>query len=290
MSYESRATASIIGLAVGDAFGSQFLLPGDHPAILGRRTPPGPWSWSDDTEMACSVYSVLDRYGRIDQDALAASFAGHMDPDRGYGSGVERRLLRLRAGEHWRDVAAQGGGSWGNGGAMRVAPLGAWLADDLGVVIDQAARSAEITHAHPDGIAGAVAVALAAALASTRLELGPAGLLDEVLRHLPAGEVRQRVRLARDLPGDTDVRDAAGRLGNGREVSALDTVPLSLWLAAWHLDAYADALWQAVRVAEDVDTVCAITGGIIAARTGSAAIPADWRAATEPFPGWADVR
>jgi len=158
MAYESRATASIIGLAVGDAFGSQILLPGDHPAILERRLPPGPWAWSDDTEMACSVYSVLDRHGRIDQDALAASFTEHFDTDRGYGSGAERLLLRYRAGEPWREVAPTlfGGGSWGNGGAMRVAPLGAWLAEDLNLVADQAARSAEVTHAHPEGVAGAV--------------------------------------------------------------------------------------------------------------------------------------
>jgi hypothetical protein len=37
--------------------------------------------------MACSVFAILDRHGRIDQDALAASFAEHHDFDRGYGAG-----------------------------------------------------------------------------------------------------------------------------------------------------------------------------------------------------------
>ena len=48
---------------------------------------------------------------------------------------------------------------------MRVAPLGAYFADDLEMVRAQAVLAAEVTHAHPEGIAGAVAVALAAAWA-----------------------------------------------------------------------------------------------------------------------------
>jgi ADP-ribosylglycohydrolase len=57
-----------------------------------------------------------------------------------------------------------GMGSWGNGAAMRVAPLGAWFAEDLDTVVAEAIRSAQVTHAHPEAAAGAVAVAVAAAL------------------------------------------------------------------------------------------------------------------------------
>ncbi|MEC3982779.1 ADP-ribosylglycohydrolase family protein [Amycolatopsis sp. H20-H5] len=160
---EYPATASLLGLAVGDAFGSSILLPGDHSSIRDRELPTAPWSWSDDTEMACSIYRVMSQYGEIDQDALAASFAGHFDDRRGYGSGVERMLVRYRAGESWRDVAlsAFGTGSWGNGGAMRVAPLGAWFCNDLNTVVAEAEKSAVVTHAHPEGVAGAIAVAVA---------------------------------------------------------------------------------------------------------------------------------
>jgi ADP-ribosylglycohydrolase len=50
-----------------------------------------------------------------------------------------------------------GRGSYGNGAAMRVAPLGAYLADDLKAVRENAILSAQITHIHPEGIAGAIA-------------------------------------------------------------------------------------------------------------------------------------
>ncbi|MBP2326736.1 ADP-ribosylglycohydrolase [Kibdelosporangium banguiense] len=283
--------ASLLGLVVGDAFGSRILLPGDHPAVVGRELPASPWPWSDDTEMACSVYLILSRHGEIDQDALAASFAEHFDVDRGYGSGAERMLLRYRNGESWRDVSPSvfGMGSWGNGGAMRVAPLGAWFGADLDTVVTQASKSAMVTHAHPEGVAGAVAVAVAAALAATQPSLDPVELLNAVAARVPAGEVQRRIQVAASLPGSGPVREVAATLGNGREVSAVDTVPLAVWIAAHHLDAYEDALWTVAQVAEDVDTVCAITGGIIAARAGSAVIPAEWRAACEPLPPWLGV-
>ena len=285
---EYPATASLLGLVVGDAFGSRVLLPGDHPSIRDRELPSPPWPWSDDAEMACSIYWVLGQYGEIDQDALAASFAEHFDDRRGYGSGVERMLLRYRAGESWREVApsAFGTGSWGNGGAMRVAPLGAWFCNDLNKVVAVAEKSAVVTHAHPEGVAGAVAVAVAAALTAAWPSLGPVQLLETVAAWVPVSEVRRRIQAATDLPGSKPVQEVAALLGNGREVSAADTVPLALWIAAHHLDAYVDALWTAAQVAEDLDTVCAIIGGVIAARTGSAGIPVEWRAACEALPPW----
>ena len=75
-------------------------------------------------------------------------------------------------------------------------------------------------------------------------------------------------------------------LGTGREVAAHDTVPLALWIAARHTDSYEDALWTAARLAEDVDTVCAIVGGVLAAGAGQQVIPDAWRAACEPLPAW----
>ncbi|WP_113697080.1 ADP-ribosylglycohydrolase family protein [Amycolatopsis albispora] len=285
MTQEHPAHASLYGLQVGDAFGAQIRLPGDHPDVVGRVLPPAPWAWSDDTEMACSVFAVLTRHGRIDQDDLAWHFQHHFDPDRGYGSGAERVLLRYRRGESWRDVAPSvfGNGSWGNGGAMRVAPLGAWFGPDLDAVVAEAARSAEVTHAHPEGVAGAVAVAVAAALACTTSLTG-GDLLRAVAARVAPSEVRRRIEVAAGSGGPAE--EVARELGNGREVSAADTVPLALWLAAHHFGDFPGAMWTAARVAEDIDTVCAMTGGVLTARTGSGAIPVEWWNSCEPLPLW----
>ena len=88
----------------------------------------------------------------------------------------------------------------GNGGAMRAAPLGAYFAGDLGALVEQARASAEVTHAHPDGQAGAIAVALAAAWAwqnrARRTGTLRRELLDFVVEHTPNGDTRNGVAKA----------------------------------------------------------------------------------------------
>jgi ADP-ribosylglycohydrolase len=277
-----QAHASLVGLAVGDAFGAQILLPGDHPDVAGRRLPAAPWNWTDDTEMACSIVAVLARHGHVDQDALAASFAEHFDPGRAYGPGAEWRLNRIKAGQPWPEVAERDGrGSWGNGGAMRVAPLGAWFCDNLPQALRQAELSAVITHSHFEGVAGAVAVAAAAALRAASPGLAGADLLDGVIPLVPPSRVRDGLTWALKFSG---AREAAAKLGTGREMAAHDTVPLALWIAARFGDNFTDALWTAAQVAEDVDTVAAIVGGVLAA--DGTPIPDQWLEASEPLPEW----
>jgi ADP-ribosylglycohydrolase len=289
----SRAVASLRGLAVGDAFGASFFVPDNVPALLAGQLPPEPWLWTDDTEMACSVFAILDRYGRVDQDALAASFAEHHDFDRGYGAGVNRMLRLIRQeGADWRRLAAEswdGRGSWGNGAAMRVAPLGAFFADDPDRAAAEAAASAVVTHTHPEGSAGAVAVAVAAALAAASPDLRGAELLDEVAERTPPGDVRDGIGSAMSLLHLDDARSASATLGNGRYISAPDTVPFCLWIVAKHPDDFAAALWATARVGGDVDTTCAIVGGIVAARVGADGIPAEWAEKCEPLPEWAGL-
>lgn len=57
--------------------------------------------------------------------------------------------------------------SWGNGSAMRVSAL-SWLIDDMDKLMEEAKKSAEITHNHPEGIKGAQAIAAAVLLARQR--------------------------------------------------------------------------------------------------------------------------
>lgn len=163
---------SLDGLSVGDALGAQFFVPGrSFPDLQEGKPPAAPGEWTDDTEMACTLVAELREHGRIDRDRLAAAFADRCEPYRGYGPGAVVILHAIRDGVPWQEAAAvafDGQGSCGNGAAMRVAPLGAYFADDLETVVEQAKLSAEVTHSHTEGIAGAVAVALAAAQAGGR--------------------------------------------------------------------------------------------------------------------------
>ncbi|HUR09713.1 MAG TPA: ADP-ribosylglycohydrolase family protein [Nonomuraea sp.] len=283
----TRATASLYGLALGDALGSQFFVPANRQALTDRTLPPAPWQWTDDTEMACSIYLALADQGAIDQDDLAAGFAVRHDFDRGYGPATNRMLRLVREGGDWRTLATalfDGKGSWGNGAAMRVAPLGAWFGDDLPQVVRQARASAEVTHTHSEAVAGAVAVAIATAVAATQPELTPGRFLDQILDHTPLSLVHYGIGEARRLLTISDPVLAARALGNGRNVSAQDTVPFTLWAAARHLDDYEKAFWTTAAAGGDIDTTCAIVGGIVAARTP---LPRDWLDSCEPLPAWA---
>jgi ADP-ribosylglycohydrolase len=274
----TQALDSLTGLSVGDALGAQYFVPGTTTDAL----PDPPWQWTDDTEMAWSVYTELRDHGRVDQDRLAKLFAERCEPYRGYGPGAVVILHRIRDGVPWREAASavfDGQGSCGNGAAMRVAPLGAYFAGDLDTAAEQAALSAEVTHLHPEGVLGAVAVALAASAAASHTDR----LLDVVLEKLADGQVRDGVVRARELLGVT-AGEAAHELGNGSHVTAQDTVPFTLWVAATHLADYPTAITACIRAGGDIDTTSAIVGGIVAAHTGVEGIPPEWLAAREPLP------
>jgi ADP-ribosylglycohydrolase len=168
---EGNLLASLEGLTIGDQFGQLFLSPGDHTRRIEQRLlPPDEWMFTDDTVMTLGVCEQLLQNGCIDQDQLIAIFIRNhnADPLRGYGATARRILREIEAGGPWREVSTAvfgGMGSLGNGAAMRVAPLGGYFSADLDRVKHQANLSAEVTHAHIDGKAGAVAVAVAAALA-----------------------------------------------------------------------------------------------------------------------------
>lgn len=206
---------------------------------------------------------------------------------------MHRLLWEIKCGEDWAESAQRlfgGQGSFGNGAAMRVAPLGAFFAGDMDAVVEQATRSAVITHTHDEAVAGAIAVAVAAAQACelSRAKAVPRRpeFLDLILPHVLESEVRSKIRQARDMAANASVQFAVSVLGNGSKVSAQDTVPFALWCAGEHLTNYEEALWLTVSGLGDRDTTCAIVGGIVASYTGVEGIPQTWIETREPLPDW----
>lgn len=287
-----RARLALDGLSVGDTFGERFFWPADDAIhrIVRRELPPGPWPYTDDTEMALSIFAELKAGGGINQDSLAQRFAATFQPGRGYGRGAYDILRGIREGRSWGALSRSGFGgmgSFGNGAAMRVGPLGGYYAeDDFGVIVQQARLSSEITHAHEEGIAGGIAVAVACALAwrdSDSAESLGNGWVERVLEHVPKGETHDRIAEGLSLPPDVGVGEAARVLGNGSAVSAQDTVPFCLWAAA-NAPSFEEGLWTTVTALGDRDTTCAIVGSMLALKFGPAAIPQSWLDAREPLP------
>ncbi len=289
-----QARVALEGLSVADAFGEQLLHAGPHERGLmldARAAPVGrTWMWTDDTAMALSIVEILASRGGIDESALARAFARRYqaDPARGYGRGAHQVLAELGAGVPY-DVAAKmlfgGEGSCGNGGGMRSAPIGAYFASDLDSVVAHAAKSAAPTHAHPDGVAGAIAIAVAAAAVFAG-ERDARALLETVVARTPQSPTRKAIQRAIPMLR-AEAITVAIELGNGSNVLSADTVPFALWCAATHLHDYAAALWECGSVGGDIDTTCAMVGGIVVGAVGLEGIPAAWRSSREALP---DVR
>lgn len=281
------ARLSLTGLSIGDAFGQQFF---SQPELLAtRELPPYPWTITDDTVMGVSVVETLELHERIVPDVLAEKFATryHEDPWRGYGGTAHGILRRIYEGVAWEVAAGEvfdGQGSMGNGGAMRAGPIGAYFAGNLDACVENARLSAAVTHAHPDGQAGAIAVAVAAATAADEeARSTPRSIIEAAEAHVPDGPTRCGIQEALETPLDFDVRTVARKLGYGDRVISSDTVPFCLWAAARCLHCFEEAMWTTVSAMGDRDTTCAIVGSIVAVALGRDGVPSLWLDHREPL-------
>ncbi|HSI86082.1 MAG: ADP-ribosylglycohydrolase family protein [Candidatus Methylacidiphilales bacterium] len=295
-----RLSLCIDGLSVGDAFGEMFFgSPNSARSCIAKnQLPPGNWYYTDDTELALAIVDVLREKGHIDQDMLAERFALRFqaEPDRGYGKGTRIFCEYVNLKVPWRTAHSMAfkQGSMGNGSAMRVAPVGAWFADAVPEVIaDEARKSAEITHHHPEGIAGAIAVALATATACQMREQNAdkattgQRIFETLFAHVPQSKVLDGIRTAFALdPNTADSYQAAKILGNGFAVSCPDTVPYVIWSACRNIDDYCEAILNTLSGGGDTDTTCAMVGGIVAMYAGRESIPPQWLSSREKLKFW----
>lgn len=136
--------------------------------------------------------------------------------------------------------------SYGNGSAMRVSPV-AWLLNDEASVRRHAEASAAITHNHPEGIKGAVAIAVAIFRMRTQRR---SEIFEDVAREFYGGDP------VKNFP-------PMGKF----DVTCQGCVPLSLYIASIAAD-FENAIRQAVTYGGDSDTVGAIVGSLAEARFG----------------------
>ncbi|UZR94977.1 ADP-ribosylglycohydrolase family protein [Chondrinema litorale] len=288
------AKRALWGTSIGDAFGESFF--GDRNEMIHhieqRTIPQTSWEFTDDTVMAIAVFEQLEKHQTIIQDDLALQFSLNHDKDvnRGYGATARRILREIGEGADWKVLSQsvfEGMGSLGNGASMRVCSIGAYFFDDLEKVKDLAAKSAEVTHTHLEGITGAIAVAVATALATQfRVEgksISPEEFIKKVLKELPDSDTKSKINKSLSVAYSYNIESVAAILGNGIKISAPDTVPFAIWCAAWNLANYEEALWKAVSILGDRDTICAIVGGITIMSAKDYSISKTWSNAVEDF-------
>lgn len=187
----------MFGAIIGDIVGSRFEFDNCKSKEFELFT--NTCDYTDDTVMTLAVAKALLLYGAItDMDAFKRELVrvmhevGMPHPHCGYGGRFCTWMMKNYTEPY---------GSYGNGSAMRVSPV-AWFAGSMDECEKLAAATAEVTHNHPEGIKGAVAVAGAIYLARTghsRSESIRSGSIPSVLPWMRSGRTTISWRPARAL-------------------------------------------------------------------------------------------
>lgn len=217
------------------------------------------------------------------------TFAQAYEPWRRYGSGTEA-ILRVFPNhkDQWGELATAmfPHGSFGNGSAMRVAPVGLAFHHNLKALPAVAISSSRPTHSHYLAYQGAALTALAIATAVGSADLSP----EEFLRPMRA-ELKRCSELLQDttqfgkaldaieagLKRQASCREMSATLGT--DVTAVESVPMALYCFLRHPEDYAQVIHEAIFAGGDTDTIACMAGAISGAFLGASAIPARWLAA-----------
>lgn len=302
-SLESRYTGCLVGAMLGDVAGAVVEAESaaylrktfrDVEALLQLDSVPelfgGWWTvgrYTDDTAMLLAVTSWLIEDRQAGEENLLKHLSSHYDPERRFGPGTARIIEVFREQpEKWKSLATAffDQGSYGNGSATRVAPVGLYHHYHLPRLRSIALRSSNPTHTHILARQGSVLQAAAVALAIRLADkFSPAMFLELLQRELDAmGESGEDISVFQEklkimgqgvrqsAPPNELVED----LGNGIQVQ--ESVPSAIYCFLYSPHSYRDAVSSAIFLGGDTDTIAAMTGAISGAFLGYDELPVHW--------------
>lgn len=220
----------LLGAAIGDIVGSRFEFDNYRATDFALFTAAS--TFTDDTICTVAVAEWLQQGGKDDLAAYMRYWCRKYDSSYG---GMFRAWLASNNPQPYN--------SYGNGAAMRVSPV-AWHCATLAETLAYAAKSAAITHNHPEGIKGAQAAAAAIFWA----------------RH-GADKAFIKSSISKEYGYDLSATCDAIRPHYRFNETCQDTVPQAI-IAFLESRDFEDAIRLAVSLGGDSDTLAAITGSI----------------------------
>ena len=278
----------MVGSAIGDAMGELAFHSPERDKLIAVVERVAELSYTDDTAMAIGLATSLVVKGALEGRDLGETFQRNfeMEPWRGYATGPPAIFSLVRSKQITYVDAAQrlfgGSGSFGNGAAMRIVPLGLYF-HNSGKIYELACKSAEITHAHPIGKDGAaiqaLAVAQAVKLDSTK-EFRPEEFVGYLIDSARTSEIREKLQLLEKLL-TKDILPAIAAKQLGRSVAVHESLPFAIYSFLRFPSSFEDCLYCAIMQGGDRDSLGAMAGAISGAYLGSEAIPLSWRTKLE---------
>lgn len=238
----------MLGAIIGDTVGSRFewhnYRSKDFDFLTYKCEP------TDDSIMTLAIAkAILKSEGDVNKlPDLAVRYMqqlGRLYPDAGYG-GAFRKWIRSNNPKPY--------GSFGNGAAMRVSPVG-FAAKNLDEAKAMSKAVTKVTHNHPEGLKGAEATTVAIFMA-----LHGKSML-EIRDYIDKNYYPMNFTL-------DGIRDSYQF-----NATCQDTVPQAM-MAFFESTGFEDAIRNAISIGGDSDTIAAITGGIAEAYYG---IPSEIR-------------
>lgn len=285
---EDRFIGSVLGVAIGDAMGMPFegwspdkirehwkdkvFLPASPHRGLG------PGQYTDDTHMTiCHLKSLIDSGGLEPEDA-ARKFLEWFDSGdlRGIGAATALSMKRLKQGRSWQKSGATGEYAAGNGGAMRIAPVGLFYYNDISALKESVRQAVVITHDNTEAVAGATAVAyIVARAAKGDLDLDLDTLITDTREFIGDSTVSENLARAEALLKDNATNEKALQV-LGTSGYVVETVASAVFCFLSSPRDFKSTVVNAVLGGLDTDTTAAVAGSMSGAFNGKDGIPRDW--------------
>jgi len=282
---DAKFLGAMVGGALGDAVG---FLAYKHPSrddLLGKVDAVDHLTYTADTVMAIALAEVLIDNGDIETRKLGDNFLKHFENKPWQRQGAEPpEIYRIVEKEGVDYVYAakrlfDSEGSYGNGAAMRITPLGLYYYNDVDHLYAKAQLSAEVTHTHPVGIDGAAIFARALAKTVTLNPLrpfSPEAFIEKLMAFSRTDEIRQKLAQIPPLL-DQQVAPAVAveTLGNGVEV--YESMPMALFCFLRFPHTYLESVLCAITHGGKRDTMGIMAGALSGAYLGIDSIALEWR-------------
>jgi poly(ADP-ribose) glycohydrolase ARH3 len=277
----SKFIGCITGTAIGDSLGNRR--EGSDGSRENADLAP---RYTEDTVMTIGVAESLIEHPGFHYWHMTERLLKNyeQEPWRRYGNTVSRvfRLMRNgRLGFGMLDRGIFPDGSYGNGAAVRVGPVGLLFHDDPRLIRDMAYHCADITHSHELAREGAAVQACAVALAvlADPEDIRRTEFLGALRMFTRPGSYQEKlktiVRFLEKKPARQEVIEGLGNIS-----AALHSVPTAIYSFLAGAD-FAGAVNLAMSLGGDADAIGAMTGAIAGACYGIEGIPSQWRETVE---------
>lgn len=271
-----RAIGSVLGLAVGDALGTtlEFSHRDQYPLLAdivgGGPFELEPGEWTDDTATALALAESLLSYRGLNEADLMNRLLDWYQTGTysctgncfDIGNTTRDALMRFR--ETGDPVAgSMSAHSAGNGSLMRLSPVAVLYFHDRARLTDIARRQSVVTHGAIEAVDACIVFA---------------EVLVEAIIGTPKAELLEP-RSRNVAPAVADIVAGSWRDKSRNQIQSTGYVVHSLEAAIWSVgnsNSFEEAVILAANLADDADTVAAITGQLAGAIWGATAIPDRW--------------